>query len=265
MQFKLKFDISLVPTIDPRRVSIGLRPLQQETGVEVPIPLIDDTPASSLTEPTTSTSTEKVLPLKPETPRAGTHKPSKSSISRPTPRPIVLPTQSDIAVDVASFSDSEIQQEVDQDLERGNRLPLRTLEPRPDLPNGDIPLRSAFSPRTSAEDTRLLKQISIEPPTPVTTDAAGELVTLPHKRRSPSPTQEEEEKELDLLQDDPPQAALHLPSLSVKTAMKKDGSGGVSPGSGTGSGVSSPYFTPLDSAGPTPAPTSAPAKTESAT
>jgi hypothetical protein len=265
LQFKLKFDISLVPTIDPRRVSIGLRPLQQETGVEVPIPLIDDTPASSLAEPTARPSTEKVLPLEPETPRARTHKPTKSSISRPTPRPIVLPTQSDIAVDVASLSDSEIQQRDDQDLERGNRLPLQTLEP---LPNGEMPLRSAFSPRTSAEDTRLLKQISIEPPTPVTTDAAGELVTLPHKRRSPSPTQEEEERELDLLQDDPPQAALHLPSLSVKTATKKDGSGGVSPGSGTGSGVSSPYFTPLDSAGPTGAPTSmgeAPANTEAAT
>jgi hypothetical protein len=235
--------------------------------VEVPIPLIDDTPASSLTEPTASTSTEKAIPLEPKKPRAGTHIPSKSSISRPTPRPIVLPTQSDIAVDVASLTDSENQQGADEDLERGNRLPLRTLEPRSDLPNGEIPLRSAFSPRMSAEDTRLLKQISIEPPTPVTTDAAGELVTLPHKRRSPSPTQEEEEREMDLLQDDPPPTSLHLPSLTVKTATKKDGSDGVSPGSGTGSGVSSPYFTPLDSAGPTPAPTStgeAPSKTESA-
>jgi hypothetical protein len=97
----------------------------------------------------------------------------------------------------------------DGDLERGNRLPLRSMEPNPPSRHGVRPEGAAFSPRISGEDTRLLKRISVEPPTPVVTDSTGDLVTLPHKRRSPSPE--------DLLNDDPPTA---LPMAAFSTTKE---------------------------------------------
>lgn len=244
----------LVPTVDTRPISglVDLNPLQQESGVEVPIPLVDNASASNLE----GTSAEKPLPMEPETPRAQRHGPGKASVSmhRPTPLPIALPTKSDIDVDVAaeSLSDSEIAPGDDQDLERGNRLPLRSLESRGEDPNGVTPLRSAFS-RASGEDTLLLKQISVEPPTPVITDAEGNLVTLPHKRRSLSPDEPESAK--DLVQD----ASSNPPLVStLKVSTTKDDS--VSGDGSRGSESSTPYLTPLDSMPATsPSSTTAPA------
>lgn len=166
--------------------------IAQDNGIEVPIPLIDDTPTNSVD------GHGHRLPPEPETPRARTHVAAKSSVSanRPVPRPIVLPTASDIAVDVESsnLEDEMMAPERNDDIERGRRMPAGQLGAHgPQL--SAMSDRTAFSPRISDEDTRLLKRISVEPPTPVTTDSAGDIITVPHKRRSPSPAE-------DLLQDD---------------------------------------------------------------
>ncbi|PVF99756.1 hypothetical protein CPB86DRAFT_774209 [Serendipita vermifera] len=197
------------PQVNTKRISglVGLPTLPQDTGVEVPIPLIDDAPTSS------ASGRDTLQPIDPETPRVRSHPKGKASasINRPIPQPIALPTPSDIAVDVASsLSDSEmIAPGDDGDLERGNRLPLRSMESNPPSRHGMRPDGTATSPRISGEDTRLLKRISVEPPTPVVTDSTGDLVTLPHKRRSPSPE--------DLLNDDPPTA---LPMAAMSTASE---------------------------------------------
>lgn len=190
------------PSVDTRKPSAldSMQAIQQDNGIEVPIPLIDDTPTNSV-----DGHGQQRLASEPETPRAPTHAPAKMSVSvnRPVPRPIALPTASDIAVDVES---SNLEDELmtpgrrgmpDDDIERGRRMPAGHLH----VNNGTdgqltaMSDRTTFSPRISDEDTRLLKRISVEPPTPVTTDSAGEIITVPHKRRSPSPAE-------DLLQDE---------------------------------------------------------------
>jgi hypothetical protein len=185
--------------VDPRRQTTlaGLQAISQDNGVEVPIPLIDDAPSSSLD------NHEKPLPSEPETPRARRHAQGKASVSmhRPVPQPIVLPTVSDIAIDVANNLDDEnMPPGRDDDIERGRRMPSNLAHLGVDGGAGGqltaMSDRSTFSP-PGDEDSRLLKSITIEPPTPVTTDSAGELITLPHKRRSPSPAE-------DLLNDDAP-------------------------------------------------------------
>jgi hypothetical protein len=178
--------------------------------VEVAIPLIED--ESSL-------NAEKPEPPTPRAP-AHNHSRSKPSVSRPAPQPIDLPTRSDIAVDVASSSLGEsdlLPGNDDGDLERGNRLQLRDLQSRGTRPDGVTPDGAMFSPRMSAEDTRLLKRISVEPPTPVTTNPEGELVTLPHKRRSPSPAE-------DLLNDEPPAPHSKIPSSKTDKAGRTQSS-----------------------------------------
>jgi len=191
----------LDPHVDTRRhvTLAGLQAIPQDNSIEVPIPLIDDTPSSSLDNP------EKPLSSEPDTPRPRAHAPGKSSVSahRPIPRPIALPTASDIAGDVeSSLEDSEnTPHGRNEDLERGRRM----ASPHSHLSVGGgmrgqpsaASDRSTFSPAINDEDARLLRGITIEPPTPVTTDPAGELITLPHKRRSPTPAE-------DLLNDDAP-------------------------------------------------------------
>jgi hypothetical protein len=73
--------------------------------------------------------------------------------------------------------------------------------------------RSTFSPHISDEDSRLLRGINVEPPTPVTTDSAGALITLPHKRRSPSPAE-------DLLNDEVP-LPIGPPAAPAESTPKK--------------------------------------------
>ncbi|CCA70936.1 related to SMI1-beta-1,3-glucan synthesis protein [Serendipita indica DSM 11827] len=207
------------PQAEPRRVSnlAGMQPIQQDSGIEVPIPLIGDEPMSAL-----QTFQDKPLPSEPETPRARTHKATKSSVSRPAPRPIGLPTPSDIAVDVAdsTFDESAVTAREDGDLERGIHHPLRTPDARSGSSQGKTPQTANFSPRMSEEDTRLLKRVSVEPPTPITTDTNGDMVTLPHQRRQSAPAE-------DLLEDDPPTA---LPMLVSPKG----------PGSPTANGQASP-------------------------
>ncbi|KAG8867722.1 Cell wall assembly regulator [Serendipita sp. 405] len=201
------------PYVDPRRLSsiAGMKPIQTDTGVEVPIPIIGDEPTSGLAPE----DVNKPLPTEPETPRARTHRPAKSSVSanRPAPRPIGLPTVSDIAIDVedSAFADNDtIRRGNDVDLERGNRLPLEARL------QGAVQDGPMFSPRISGEDTELLKRISVEPPTPVTTDSTKELISLPHKRQSPDPDD-------DLLIDDPPSAVPLVPVSPKSSGSQANG------------------------------------------
>lgn len=205
--------------------------LPQDTGVEVPIPLIDDVPSSAL---------DKDLPAEPEpeTPkqqrnRVPGHKPAKSSVSRPTPLPIDLPTQSDIAVDMAAESADDSDSIVrggPPDLERGDAVPMRGLEPGRAGANGTTPDTAAFSPRISGENTSLLKHISIEPPTPTATKSSGSA-NVAAKRRSKSPE--------DLLNDDPPPAIPITP-----LATKADGTASQPNGTTLNENAATPVVVP---------------------
>lgn len=182
----------------------GLQAFPQDTGVEVPIPLVEEI-------------SDKLLP-EAETPRAEGFPPStNSSFNRPTPLPIDLPTRSDIVVDIETGSPNspDAAPRNQYDLERGPRPPPKErVITNNDMSPGSSGIRDQFSPRISGEHAGLLKSISIEPPTPQSPIPPPKMSrVIKTAPRSVSPAK-------DLLNDDPP-SAMPLPVSALIGSKKR--------------------------------------------